>query len=152
MCPWTSLNSPRTQVTIMWRARNSASVWPGSKVHAVMIREYSVDAAFRESSTLGTAGRVIALDHDQRRGDALQALSNSARSDTRGAVAYGPLGVLRLVALARHCEVGVHARRVALRRPDETRTQLWCISCPPGSCASECRELRSTMPDKHIRG
>src|SRR5437588_2614310 len=27
-----SLNSPRTQVTIMWRARNSASGWPGSKI------------------------------------------------------------------------------------------------------------------------
>src|SRR3954454_13077776 len=31
--PWMSLNSPRTQVTIMWRARNSASVCPGSKIH-----------------------------------------------------------------------------------------------------------------------
>jgi hypothetical protein len=27
------LKSPRTQVTIMCRARNSASVWPGSKIH-----------------------------------------------------------------------------------------------------------------------
>jgi hypothetical protein len=25
-------------------------------------------------------------------------------------------------------------------------------ACGPGTCASECRELRSTMPDKHIRG
>jgi hypothetical protein len=24
-------------------------------------------------------------------------------------------------------------------------------ACGPGSCASECRELRSTMPDHHIR-
>src|SRR3954452_20923915 len=30
--PWMSLKRPRTQVTIMWRARNSASVWPGSKI------------------------------------------------------------------------------------------------------------------------
>src|SRR5437899_583912 len=27
-----SLNKPRTHVTIMCRARNSASVWPGSKI------------------------------------------------------------------------------------------------------------------------
>jgi len=34
--PCTSLNSPRTQVTIMWRALNSASVCPGSKVQRSM--------------------------------------------------------------------------------------------------------------------
>ena len=31
--PWMSVvNRPRTQVTIMWRARNSASAWPGAKI------------------------------------------------------------------------------------------------------------------------
>ena len=34
--PCTFLNCPRTQVTIMWRAQNSADVWPGSKNHFAM--------------------------------------------------------------------------------------------------------------------
>ena len=34
--PWMSLNSPRTQLTIMCRARNSASVWPGSKIQVAI--------------------------------------------------------------------------------------------------------------------
>src|SRR5437588_3463118 len=35
-CPWMSLKRPRTQVTIMWRARNSASVCPGSKIQVAI--------------------------------------------------------------------------------------------------------------------
>src|ERR1700693_1155160 len=31
-----SLNRPRTHVTIMWRARNSTSVWLGSHIHVVI--------------------------------------------------------------------------------------------------------------------
>src|SRR3954453_12674639 len=34
--PWMSLNWPRTQVTIMWSARNSAAVWPGSKIQVAI--------------------------------------------------------------------------------------------------------------------
>src|SRR5713226_2996205 len=38
MLPLTFLKCPRTHVTIMWRARNSAAVCPGSKIHFVIIR------------------------------------------------------------------------------------------------------------------
>jgi hypothetical protein len=30
-----SLNRPRTQVTVVWRALNSAYVWPGSKIQVL---------------------------------------------------------------------------------------------------------------------
>ncbi len=59
-----------------------------------------------------------------------------------------PLGVLPLVALARHREGGVHARSLALRRANETRPQLRCISCPPvcGAQRTEGRHSEGSSP------
>jgi Clp protease len=43
--------------------------------------------------------------------------------------------------------VGVHARSVALRRPDETRPQLWCMECVGAKpvAVGLCNLLRSVL-------
>src|SRR5450755_1514104 len=61
--PRMSLKRPRTQVTIMCRARNSASEWPGSKIHLAMLngsRHQKVERSTEYHETVARPVRTVA--------------------------------------------------------------------------------------------
>src|SRR5664279_2249257 len=66
--PCTLLKCPRTQVTIMCRAQNSAAVCPGSKNHLAMTRLLSTGRALRSALPFGHE-KENGADRRDREGD-----------------------------------------------------------------------------------
>src|SRR5262249_48615604 len=103
--PCTSLTCPRTQDTIMWRARNSAAVCPGSKTQVVMTNLLRPDDPDRRASPRGPDGACL---------DQLAAGRQQER--------LGGLGEERQPLVAR--QVAVAGPQEPARRVDDQRRRL----------------------------